>query len=181
MRRSWPVESYGRKYLALRREDLRPNEQALDPAAAWKIIEMFVQRPQDSGHLAALARAAAGGSHASTFVNLPALEKAFTSGQMVLMPRYNQAPTMRADIGSGESIAEQIKKAREVKTWVEFEVIDTEGKPSSNLRYRCMLPDGSLREGMLDSRGRARYDGIDEGNCVFELLDLDNDAWQKIA
>ena len=183
MRRSWLVDLGGRKYLAIRREDLRENDQALTAAAAWKIIERFVYHPhpQDSGLLAALAQAASGSAHSSSFVNLAALQKAFTSGQMLLLMRNNQPTTVPAKSGAGESVADQIKKAREVKTWVEFEVINAEGKPAANLRFRCMLPDGSLQEGTLDSRGRARYEPIDDGNCFFDLIDLDHDAWEKIA
>jgi hypothetical protein len=44
-----------------------------------------------------------------------------------------------------------------------------------------MLPDGRIETGTLDSRGRVRFDGIDPGNCVFTLTDLDQETWAKAA
>jgi hypothetical protein len=59
------------------------------------------------------------------------------------------------------------------KTWVAFEVLDEKGKPLAGARYRLTLPDGSSREGRLDSRGATRVEGITEGQCVLSLPDLE--------
>jgi hypothetical protein len=67
------------------------------------------------------------------------------------------------------------------KTWVEFAVIDMEGKPVSNRKYVVMLPDGSLHEGMLDRTGVVRFNNIDPENSVFSLPDLDRDAWDRVG
>ena len=79
---------------------------------------------------------------------------------------------------SAEPVAEQLRTAKLVKTWVEFEVVDDHGKPRANEPYRCMLPDGTIREGQTDSRGKVRFDGIDPGNCAFTLTRISPKRWK---
>ena len=67
------------------------------------------------------------------------------------------------------------------KTWVEFAVIDMEGNPVSDRKYRVMLPDGSLHEGVLDHNGILRFSNIDPENSVFSLSELDRDAWERVS
>ena len=64
----------------------------------------------------------------------------------------------------------------EPKTWIEIELVDTEGKPVPNERYWISLPDGSVREGRLSSEGRAYVGNLDPGECDVRFPDLDNDA-----
>jgi hypothetical protein len=69
---------------------------------------------------------------------------------------------------------------RAVKTWVEFQVVDMEDNPVSGKRYKCMLPDGRMEEGLTDAKGTVRFNDIDPGNCVFSL-DMDQEAWEKVG
>lgn len=64
----------------------------------------------------------------------------------------------------------------EPKTWIEIELVDTEGKPVPNERYWILLPDGSAREGRLNADGRAYVGNLDPGECDVRFPDLDNDA-----
>ena len=73
------------------------------------------------------------------------------------------------------------RPAQAVKTWVEFQVVDTDDKPVSGKAYKVMLPDGTIEEGVLPANGTVRYSGIDPGTAVFMLTDLDADAWQKVG
>jgi hypothetical protein len=57
-------------------------------------------------------------------------------------------------------------------TWVEIQLLDSEGKPVPNARYRLELPDGSVLEGQLDENGLAGVDGIDPGNCDLTFPDF---------
>ena len=68
---------------------------------------------------------------------------------------------------------------REVKTWVEFEVVDEANNPVGGKKYKVMLPDGRIHEGALDKTGRLRFSNIDPGTCVFSLTDVDAEAWRK--
>ncbi len=60
----------------------------------------------------------------------------------------------------------------EFKDWVGIELTDEEGKPLSDWRYKVSLPDGSEREGTLDSDGRAREHDIPPGSVIVELPEL---------
>jgi hypothetical protein len=66
----------------------------------------------------------------------------------------------------------------EEKTWVEVELVTTDGQPVANRRVRLELPDGSTVERTTDSQGLCRADGIDPGNCKVTLLDVDQVAWR---
>jgi hypothetical protein len=52
--------------------------------------------------------------------------------------------------------------------------------PVSGLRYEVTLPDGSVREGVLDAAGHARFDEVDPGRAVVTFPDLDRGAWDVI-
>ena len=64
------------------------------------------------------------------------------------------------------------------KTFIEFKMVDKAGKPVPGLAYKIELPDGVSHTGVLDSEGRARFDGIDPGDCRITFPDLDKDAWK---
>lgn len=65
---------------------------------------------------------------------------------------------------------------REEKTWIEIELVDSEGKPVPGERYSILLPDGKTVEGRLDASGRAYFGGLDPGECEVTFPELDNDA-----
>jgi uncharacterized Zn-binding protein involved in type VI secretion len=66
-----------------------------------------------------------------------------------------------------------------IKTaWVEIELVDEEGKPVPGEEYRIELPDGSIRQGRLNDKGKARLEGIDSGNCLVTFPYLDDTSWQ---
>lgn len=65
-------------------------------------------------------------------------------------------------------------------TWVEIQLVDLAGQPVPNERYRLTLPDGTVKEGRTNYRGRARYNEIETpGACTVEFPDLDRDAWGR--
>lgn len=64
----------------------------------------------------------------------------------------------------------------ERKTWIEIELVDTEGKPVQNERYWILLTDGSTREGRLNGEGRAYFGDLDPGECDVRFPDLDTEA-----
>jgi Rhs element Vgr protein len=64
-------------------------------------------------------------------------------------------------------------------SWVEIELVDEEGGPVSSEKYVIELPDGTKKEGMLDSEGRARVEGIDPGTCNVSFPDRDPKDWKK--
>jgi hypothetical protein len=58
------------------------------------------------------------------------------------------------------------------KDYIEISLRDTEGNPRVDERYVIHLPDGSTKEGRLDSRGKARADGIPPGQIRVEFPDM---------
>src|SRR5215475_3352149 len=65
-------------------------------------------------------------------------------------------------------------------SWLEIELMDEEGKPVPSEKYLINLPDGTKKEGMLDSEGRARVDGIDPGTCKVSFPSRDAKDWKKV-
>lgn len=64
--------------------------------------------------------------------------------------------------------------------WIEIELLDEENQPVPGEGYRIELPNGSVVEGALNSKGRARHDGIRPGNCKITFPNLDKEAWEKM-
>jgi hypothetical protein len=74
------------------------------------------------------------------------------------------------------------KPVRPKKTWVKIALVDMQGKPIPNERYRITLP-GSTQpvEGTLDNRGEAAHYDIDPGTCHITFPDLDMEAWEHVS
>ena len=71
------------------------------------------------------------------------------------------------------------KKEEKKKAWFGLELVDQDGEPIPNEKYKVELPDGSTREGTLDAKGKARIDGIDPaGSCKVSFPDLDAADWK---
>jgi hypothetical protein len=66
---------------------------------------------------------------------------------------------------------------KKTKTWIAIALVNDDGEPVPDMPYRLKLPDGAIREGRLDSRGRARVDGIDPGMCEVTFQELDGREW----
>jgi hypothetical protein len=65
------------------------------------------------------------------------------------------------------------------KSWIKIKLVDKDGQPVQGERYRIELPDGTVRQGILDSKGQAHIGGIDPGNCQITFPNLDKDAWER--
>jgi hypothetical protein len=66
------------------------------------------------------------------------------------------------------------------KTWIEFQLIDEDGKPVPNASYSVRLPDGSIQNGTLNSQGVVRFDNIDPGQCQITFPRIDAREWHEI-
>lgn len=69
------------------------------------------------------------------------------------------------------------EKAKTKKDWIEIILVDMEGKPVPNVRYRITAPDGAVKEGTLNEHGQAGFYQIEAGNCKVTFPDLDKEAW----
>lgn len=107
------------------------------------------------------------------------------SGRLVL--RSSGEPALAVDphhpIGEGtedlgnliDLMGERRDEEPEVErpTWIEIAVVDRQGNPIRGRGYRLQLPDGSVRSGTLGDQGIIRFDDVDPGECILELLDAD--------
>jgi hypothetical protein len=65
-------------------------------------------------------------------------------------------------------------------SWIEIELVDDQENPVGGIRYRAVLPDGSVRQGSLDSRGRARLEEINPGECEISFPEVDGREWEPV-
>jgi uncharacterized protein involved in type VI secretion and phage assembly len=72
-------------------------------------------------------------------------------------------------------------KPPDTKTsWIEIELVDDEDQPVAGERYEITTPDGKIKRGTTDTKGRAREEGIQPGQCQIRFPRLDAEAWQRI-
>lgn len=64
-------------------------------------------------------------------------------------------------------------------TWVEFELLDEDGKPVPNIPFRVKLPDGTIVNSTLNAQGRARFPTVVPGNCEFSFPEIHSKEWQQ--
>jgi len=69
------------------------------------------------------------------------------------------------------------EEKKEKKGWIEIELVDETDEPVPGERYEITLPDGSVAEGTLDTKGFARLEWIEDGQCEVSFPDLDADVW----
>lgn len=195
-RRSVRLTLGNRCYVAVRAEECSRESRPLPGTVAWQVIERALITLRESPALAMLLQSVTGEHSGLGHSKLAApraprqipgidryrpLREAFCLERWRLIP-----PTVGVSYTSTkeeaprpprESIAEQLRAAQPVKTWIEMEVVDESGKPMAGQPYLCMLPDGRLERGTLNDEGRVRFSGIDPGNCVFSLTELDEATW----
>jgi hypothetical protein len=70
------------------------------------------------------------------------------------------------------------EKQKEKKAWIEIILVDMEGKPVPNVKYRVTPPGGEPVEGRLNEHGQAGLYQIEPGNCKITFPDLDKEAWE---
>lgn len=59
------------------------------------------------------------------------------------------------------------------KDWIEITLSDEDGNPVPDEKYVLYLPDGSKRNGTLDSRGYAKEEGVAPGKIRIEFPDFE--------
>lgn len=102
-------------------------------------------------------------------------------GDLVLCVPRARAPVRASVILRRPAPLEELPRpvaAPAVTTWIEVQLVDLDCEPVAGQRYRITMPDGAVREGRLNYRGRVRFDDIETpGECQIEFPDLDMEAW----
>jgi hypothetical protein len=81
-----------------------------------------------------------------------------------------------ADSSFSEQPVGSPQKPCKPKTWVDFRLVDPDGKPVSGMRYRLEDSEGRTAEGTTDSDGCAGEEGIDPGSARITFLGMDSSA-----
>jgi len=63
-------------------------------------------------------------------------------------------------------------------TWIEIELMDPDGTPVPNERYKITMPDGSIKYGRLDGDAKARIEKLQPGSCQVTFPDRDQEVWE---
>ena len=72
---------------------------------------------------------------------------------------------------------ESSDKEPEEPHWIGIKLVDHEGKPAMNARYKIKLSDGTVESGSLDKDGKAFLKPIPEGECEISFPDIHQDEW----
>ena len=95
-------------------------------------------------------------------------------------PGWNESSQLAKGGASGGSSASSSEPRR--KVWISIELRDDAGKPVADQPYEIKVPgESSPRSGTLDRKGRARLDGIDEGDCEVCFPRIDGREWSKVT
>jgi len=86
--------------------------------------------------------------------------------------QVEETPATQAQAAKGPTPAK--------KSWIEINLIDSDGNPVPGERYKIKLPDGSIEEGNLDAFGHAEHYGINPGSCEVCFPNLDTDNWAHV-
>jgi hypothetical protein len=123
-----------------------------------------------------LARAAA---LAKRLPVLAALFRGGAAAPAVEAPQAHAAPAeSSAPAESAPPAPEKPIESKPKKTWIEIRLVGLDGGGLTGEAYKVQLPDGSTREGQLDTDGKARIDDIDPGGCTVSFPDLTEEDWK---
>lgn len=109
---------------------------------------------------------------------------ALDSGRLVLCeceaPSLTPPPRkVEQEVEPAAPVRPQPPRPTEEEThWIEIVLLGEDEEPLPGFKWTIELPDGELREGVLDERGRARLDDIPGGTCRVSFPELDQDAWE---
>ena len=85
-------------------------------------------------------------------------------------------PQGQRSVGTSTSPDAAGTEARRERTWVAIALTDMDDVPIPHERYWIKLPDGTVREGVLDAQGSAWFDDLDPGQCVIRWPDRDEES-----
>jgi len=193
-RKSWVIGGH----TIVRRADLGAGEKYVDvipstwidrwtrDAASSSILRTILQGTS----VAPMIGSSGGGVSSATSDRLrKALQKAVERREIVVLLREGGQDADPAKAQTGNAAQQQSSQSRrraaeppptkKEKTWVEFRLVNDEGKPVPGARFKLKITDGSVREGSLDDNGSVRVQNLDPGMCEISFLDYDQREWKR--
>lgn len=112
----------------------------------------------------------------------PLLQPAQTMGGVLLLRIVESVGSMDSARGTVASSPSQLARRQkdDAEThWIQIELINMEDQPVPNEAYKIELPDGEIREGRLDDKGRAYIGGLKvAGQCKVCFPEIDTKEWR---
>ncbi|MEJ7712144.1 MAG: hypothetical protein WKF84_20360 [Pyrinomonadaceae bacterium] len=190
MRKKWRLRSGSEAIVIVRRSDLFPEETStFDQGRLISSIDGWLKDPltrqviteiDESVHGLSRPGAAKAGWKALQQGLKKRIEEAFKRGAIVGVADSAEVLTQSPHEQQAEGTAPRAPPPRpstaKQTSWIEIELVNAEGQPIPDQRYRIEVPDGTFRDGNLDKQGKARVDGIDPGQCEVSFPDLDGSS-----
>jgi hypothetical protein len=107
-----------------------------------------------------------------------AIMRAGQAGNLVLRRRATRSVVIPL-----EGVAEEAPLGPEAEptAWIAIELVDDEGNPVPDAAYRVVCSDGRVRTGTTNMDGKAREDGLVDGNCKVFFPALNPPDWKKVG
>ena len=87
-------------------------------------------------------------------------------------------PPAVAGPAAGAAACKEQKLTKD-RSWFQAQVTYDDGSHAPQVAYQLILPDGTERKGLTDSKGIVREGGIPPGQCKFSLTDVNEDMWEQ--
>lgn len=187
LRPLWRLRWFGRTVQVVRARDLSASEK-LQPYASGLLDTAFedpisrtalLEMDNDTG--GNLATAGRGLSQSNLRKRLLTnLENAFRRGYFVILaPPPMDFHKVEAP-PEAKSAAAAPTPSKPQKTWIEIKLVDLDGDPVPDQKYKIDFADGTTRQNILNNAGDARYTGIEPGTCTVWFPDIDAREWDRI-
>ena len=110
------------------------------------------------------------------------LQPAQSRGGVLLLRIVESVGNIGGARGTLASTPSQLarRQKEDVEThWIQIVLINMEDQPVPNESYKIELPDGEIREGRLDAKGRAYIGGLKvAGQCKVCFPEIDSKEWR---
>jgi hypothetical protein len=161
-------------------EPPRARADALDPGLPF-VLRRFACGPSREAPLRALLGARA--TFASTF----RLTEEEVIAEIARLVRRGDLRIERREIGPLPTFADEGRAedapplapptSETIATWIEIELVESDGKPVGGEPYQVIADDGRVIEGSLDGRGFARVEGVTSSTCTVVFPKRDRTDW----
>lgn len=104
---------------------------------------------------------------------LTALAVGLAAGRFAVLVRRPEPPALPMFQTGGDAAAEEAEPPPPAEhDWIEIELTDEDGTPLPGAVFTLTMPDGSVRPGITDDRGRFFVPRTDPGSCKLKWTRL---------
>lgn len=104
------------------------------------------------------------------------LEQAFDTGELIALEVQRPALGYVARRKKQQAPPPAAEPTPE-SSFIGVQLVDGQGNPVPGARFRLTFPDGSTRDGRLNTQGCIHVEGVTPGTCQISFPDFDGDAW----